>query len=165
MTFTLLSHQWRAFWRSRSAGKNLAVQIFIGFLALYLLASALLLGLSLEHFLPKFFPGQDIIRVFCGLILYYFSIDVLMRFMLQELPILSILPYLAQNIRRSQLVRFLNIRSLFHFLQPAAAVYLHSLYRYCHRRHAHGPLVATCFIISHPLHHPFQSFSDPICQA
>src|SRR5580698_8197043 len=113
---TLLSHQWRAFWRSRSAGKNLAVQIFIGFLVLYLSASALLLGLSLEYFLPKFFPGQDITRTFCGLILYYFAIDILARFQLQELPVLSVQPYLGQNIRRSQLVRFLNVRSLFYFL-------------------------------------------------
>jgi hypothetical protein len=39
-----------------------------------------------------------------------------MRFLFQELPILSTQPYLAQNIRRSQLVAYLNARSLFHFL-------------------------------------------------
>jgi Family of unknown function (DUF5687) len=147
MTFTLLSHQWRSFWRSRSAGKNLAAQIFIGFLALYLLGCALLLGLSLQHFLPHFFPGQDIIRVFCGLILYYFSFDLLMRFMLQELPILSIQPYLAQNIRRSQLVRFLNVRSLFHFLN-LVPLFIFIPFIIAVIGHAHGPLVAFCFIIS-----------------
>jgi Family of unknown function (DUF5687) len=147
MTFTLVSHQWRAFWRSRSAGKNLAAQIFIGFLVLYLLGCALFLGLSLQYFLPHFFPGQDIIRVFCGLILYYFSFDILMRFMLQELPILSIQPYLAQNIRRSQLVRFLNVRSLFHFLN-LIPLFIFIPFIIGVIGTAHGPLVAVCFIIS-----------------
>jgi hypothetical protein len=147
MTLTLLSHQWKAFWRSRSAGKNVAAQIFIGFIVLYLLASALFLGLSLRHFLPKLFPGQDIIRLFCGLILYYFSFDTLMRFLLQELPVLSIQPYLGQNIRRRQLVRFLNVRSLFHFMNllplfifvPFIATVIGA---------AHGPFIAVCFVIS-----------------
>jgi hypothetical protein len=36
--------------------------------------------------------------------------------MFQDLPTLSVQPYLVQNIRRRELVRFLNIRSLFTFL-------------------------------------------------
>ena len=116
MILTLLSHQWKAFWRSRSAGKNLAAQIFMGFIILYLLACAIVLGFSFRRLLPELFPGQDVIRVFCGLILYYFLADILLRFQVQELPVLSVQPYLAQNIRRRQLVRFLNVRSVFHFL-------------------------------------------------
>ena len=147
MTFTLLSHQWRAFWRSRSAGKNLAAQIFMGFVILYLLACALFLGLSFRHFLPQLFPGQDIVRVFCGLILYYFSIDILMRFLLQELPVLSIQPYLGQNIRRRQLVRFLNVRSLFQFFN-LLPIFIFIPFIVTVIGGAHGPLVATCFIIA-----------------
>jgi uncharacterized protein DUF5687 len=115
MILTLLSHQWKSFWRSSSAGKSLATQLFIGFLMLYLLVSAAILGISLKYFLQQLFPGQDIVRVFCGLILYYFSMDILMRFTFQELPVLAIQPYLTENIRRRQLAGFLNIRSLFHF--------------------------------------------------
>jgi hypothetical protein len=147
MIITLLSHQWRAFWRSRSAGKNLATQIFIGFVVLYLLACALALGLSLQHFLPRFFPGQDIIRVFCSLILYYFSVDILMRFLLQELPVLSIQPYLGQNIRRRQLVRFLNVRSLFQFFN-LLPIFIFIPFIVTVIGSAHGPLVAACFIIA-----------------
>lgn len=147
MTFTLVSHQWRAFWRGRSAGKNLAAQIFIGFLVLYLSACALVLGLSLRHFLPEFFPGQDITRVFCGLILYYFSFDILMRFMLQELPILSVQPYLALNIRRRQLVRFLNVRSLFHFLN-LLPLFIFIPFIVTVIGPGYGPLVAASFAIS-----------------
>lgn len=116
MILTLLSHQWKSFWRSRSAGKSLAVQLFIGFILLYVLASALVLGFTLKHILREIFRHSDPIAVFCGFIFYYFSFDLLLRFMTQELPVLAIQPYLVQNIHRRQLVNFLNIRSLFHFL-------------------------------------------------
>jgi len=112
----LLSHQWKSFWRSRSAGKSLAMQILIGFFTIYLLVSAIGLGVFLQDLLKKIYPGQDIIKVFCGFILYYFLFDILIRFLLQDLPTLTIQPYLVQNIRRSQLIRFLNVRSLFTIL-------------------------------------------------
>lgn len=88
----------------------------MGFLFLYLLASCLVLGIGLSYLLKKMYPGQDTIRIYCGMILYYFAIDLVLRFLFQELPVLSTRPYLALNIRRSQLVNFLNVRSLFHFL-------------------------------------------------
>ena len=147
MILTLLSHQWKAFWRSRSAGKNLATQIFIGFLVLYLLACAIFLGFSFRHLLPKLFPGQDVIKVFCGLILYYFLADILVRFLVQELPVLSVQPYLAQNIRRRQLVRFLNARSVFHFFN-LLPVFIFIPFVITVIGPAYGPLTTSCFVIS-----------------
>lgn len=116
MVLTLLSHQWKSFWRGRNAGTGLAVQIFLGLLIAYLLASLLAMGLGLGHILHKVYPRQNVVPIFCGFILYYFSFDIVMRFTIQELPVLTIQPYLGQNIRRQQLVAFLNIRALFHFL-------------------------------------------------
>lgn len=115
MIYTLLGHQWKAFWRSRNAGRNVAMQVFMAIIVLYLIAVAALIGLSLELILARAVPGQDSVTVFCGFILYFFAIDILIRFMLQELPTLTIQPYLAHNIRRRQLILFLNIRSLFSF--------------------------------------------------
>jgi hypothetical protein len=102
-------------WRSRMPA-NLAVQIFMGFISLYLLLSALAIGLFLRKLIKQLYPGQDTSTVFCGFILYYFSFDILIRFLMQDLPTLSIQPYLIQNIRRKQLIRFLNVRSLFTIL-------------------------------------------------
>jgi len=116
MILTLLSHQWKSFWRGRGVSKSIAMQLFLSFIILYLLASCLVLGLALGHLLGQLFPGQDTVKVYCGLILYYFALDLVMRFLFQELPVLSTQPYLTQNIRRSQLVAYLNARSLFHFL-------------------------------------------------
>lgn len=113
MIITLLQHQWKSFWRSRSAGRNVAVQIFIGFIVLYLAATALFIGFTLDKLLSEIFPGKEVISIFLGFILYYFSIDIIMRFIMQDLPTLAVQPYLAQNIRRGKLVQFLNLRSLF----------------------------------------------------
>jgi Family of unknown function (DUF5687) len=113
MILILLSHQWKSFWRSLSAGKGVAIQIFSGFIGLYLLSVAVILGFHLQSIIEKISPGTDIIVTFCGFIFYYFAIDIILRFLFQDLPVLSIKPYLIQRIRRSELIRFLNIRSLF----------------------------------------------------
>ncbi|HUB61349.1 MAG TPA: DUF5687 family protein [Puia sp.] len=147
MILTLLSHQWKAFWRSRSAGKNLATQLVIGFLALYLLACALFLGFSFRHLLPELFPAQNIIKAFCGLILYYFMVDILTRFLVQELPVLAVQPYLAQDIRRRQLVRFLNLRSIFHFLN-LLPIFIFIPFVITVIGPAYGPLAAACLVVA-----------------
>lgn len=116
MILTLLSHQWKSFWRARNAGASLAVQIFLGLLILYILSLILAGGLVLPRLLHRLYPGAPVTPVFCGYILYYFFFDVVMRFIMQELPVLSTTPYLGQNIPRRKLVAFLNVRSIFHFL-------------------------------------------------
>ncbi len=111
--FTLLHHQWKSFWRSRSVGRNVTMQIFIGFIVLYIAGIAIFLGFSLHETLSKSFPKKDVINIFLGLILYYFSFDFIFRFIFQNLPTLAIQPYLVLNIQRNKLVQFLNWRSLF----------------------------------------------------
>lgn len=108
-----LSHQWKAFWRSRNKGASIAAQIFLGLAVLYLLVLAIFIGLGMELIIGKILPDKDVFFVFNGFILYYFAVDFLMRMQLQELPTLSIAPYLHLKIPRHKIVRFLNIRSLF----------------------------------------------------
>ncbi len=114
--FILLRHQWLSFWRGRNSGKSIGMQIFMGIIILYLMAVSLIAGLAMPELIEKAAKGKDVVTIFLRLILYYFAIDIVMRFMLQELPTLVIQPYLTKNIRRIQLVRFLNLRSLFYFL-------------------------------------------------
>src|SRR5688572_28057222 len=100
MIATLLTHQWKAFWRTRNAGKNLAIQIFMAFITIYFLLVAIGIGFFLLDLIKNVFPGEDPVKVFSGFILYYFCFDIITRFMIQELPTLSVQPYLLQNIRR-----------------------------------------------------------------
>lgn len=113
MLITFLSHQWKAFWRSKNKGGSIAAQIFIAFILLYLIVFAVVVGMSLEALIEKSFPEKDMFMVFNGFILYYFAIEMIMRLQLQDLPTLSIIPYLHLKISKQTIVNFLNVRALF----------------------------------------------------
>ncbi|WP_316797080.1 DUF5687 family protein [Pedobacter agri] len=113
MLSTFLSHQRKSFWRSRNRGGSIATQVLMGFFMLYFLAVAVGVGLGMTVFLPKIFKGVDIITSFNGIILYYFALDFVMRLQLQELPTLSIIPYLHLKVPKSKIIGFLNIKALF----------------------------------------------------
>lgn len=116
MVFTLLQHQWISFWRSRNSGKSFAVQIILAIFLLYLVSCAALLGIVMPSIITHQYPNRNAIEIFCRFILYYFFVDTFFRFLIQELPTINIESYLTKNIRKKEIVRFLNIRSLFHFL-------------------------------------------------
>src|SRR4051794_12010927 len=100
MLGVFLNHQWKAFCRSRNKGGSIAANIFIGLAILYLLVLAISIGFGMELIIGKVFPSKDVIFVFNGFILYYFAVDFVMRMQLQELPTLSIAPYLHLKIPR-----------------------------------------------------------------
>ena len=113
MLSTFLNHQWKDFLRSRNRGGSIAAQILLGFFMLYFLAIAVFIGFGMKLVIEKAFPGSNPITIFNGFILYYFLFDLAIRTQAQELPTLSIVPYLHLNISKKTIVNFLNIKSLF----------------------------------------------------
>lgn len=113
MLSTFLSHQRKSFWRSRNRGGSIAAQVLLGFFMLYFLAIAVGIGFGMSIFLPKIFPDQNVLTSFNGIILYYFAFDFIMRLQFQELPTLSIIPYLHLKIQRNKIINFLNVKALF----------------------------------------------------
>lgn len=142
-----LHHQWLAFWRSRNANKSLALRIILGILYLFIFLEVAALGIFLPYLIKEGMPNRDPSEVYCSYIIYYFLIGLLARFQFQELPSLSIQPYLAQNIKRSSMLRFLNARSLAHIINfmplfvfiPFTVVIFVPVY---------GVLNAVCFLIA-----------------
>lgn len=112
MIQTLISNEWKKFARIRNSGTSIFAQIFLAFIVLYLLLSSILLGVMLKSILHKLTPSKEI-QSYCIFLFYYFLLDLPIRYWIQELPTLAIKPYLLQNIKKSILIRFLNIRSLF----------------------------------------------------
>lgn len=112
MTLTFLQHQWKAFWRSKNTGRGIAVRIVLGILILYLLLNLTALSFFMDKLIEKAFPGKDVVTVFNGYLIYYFLMDLLVRFQLQELPTLTVRPYLHLPVRRNQIINYLSYTSL-----------------------------------------------------
>lgn len=115
MLSTFLSHQWKSFWRSRNKAGSIAAQIVLGFFMLYFLVVAIGIGFWMTTLIDKFMPGINPAVVFNGLILYYFLLDLAIRIQMQDLPTLSVVPYLHLKISRKTIVNFLNLKSLVSF--------------------------------------------------
>lgn len=113
MLSTFLNHQWTGFWRSRGKAVTIVAQVIMGLLLLYIIGVSILVGYSMERIIGYLLPGKEVILVFNGMILYYFAVDFIIRLQMQELPTLSVVPYLHLNIPKRKLVNFLNIRALF----------------------------------------------------
>ncbi len=113
MYATFLKHQWIRFCRSSGKESTITIQLVMGFFILYLASVSVFIGYNMEHLINDLLPGKDVLMVFNGLILYYFSVEFLMRLQLQELPTLAIVPYLHLNIPKNKFISFLNISALF----------------------------------------------------
>ncbi len=111
-----LSHQWLSFWRRENANKSLVLQIVIGVFYFLIFLEIAGLGIALPFLLKEAMPTKDPILIFTSYLIYYFLTGLLARFQLQELPSLGIQPYLTQNIKRKNILRFLNARSLVHVI-------------------------------------------------
>ena len=144
---TFLSHQWIGFWRARNANKSLALQIILGIFYLFIFLEVAGLGIVLPYLIQESMPGKDPAVVFCSYIIYYFLMGLLFRFQLQELPSMSIQPYLAQNIKRSSMLRFLNVRSLFHVIN-FLPLFVFIPFTVVIVAPAYGGLSAACFLIA-----------------
>jgi hypothetical protein len=147
MLGTFLSHQWKNFWRGRNKAGNIAAQIILGFFMLYFLAIAIAIGFFMTKFIKEVFPGQDVIAVFNGFILYYFLFDFAIRTQMQELPTLSIVPYLHLKIRKKTIVNFLNIKSIFIFFN-FLPLFVFIPFSILQIGKTYGALVAVAYIVS-----------------
>ncbi len=81
---------------------------FIAFILLYVFA----LSFFLDKIFHEIYPYQTALESFNRFILYYFLLDLIMRFQFQELPTLAIKPYLNLPVRRNVIVNYLCLSSL-----------------------------------------------------
>ncbi|MBC7400725.1 MAG: hypothetical protein H7289_12350 [Mucilaginibacter sp.] len=113
MISTFFSHELKAFWRTKNAGKNVAVRIIMSVLILILMLYVVAAGFFMDMILKKVFPHESLIFSFCGFVLIYFIGELLSRIQLQELPTLRVQPYLQLPVNRNTIVGYLAFTSLF----------------------------------------------------
>jgi len=109
----LISHRIKESTRSNFWQKQVALNIVIGFFILLMLMYLVALGLFIDKVLMELYPDDNPIDIFNGIILYYFGFELMMRFMMQVLPTINIESYLHLPIKKSAIINYLNVRSLF----------------------------------------------------
>jgi multisubunit Na+/H+ antiporter MnhC subunit len=96
--------EWKSFLRSASFGTNLAMKIIMGLVAVYFLACFAILGTSAFFILEK--SGLEPLQTVNKFIIYYFAMDLVIRYFLQKMPVMNIRPLLNLNIKKATIVHF-----------------------------------------------------------
>nr|WP_315223855.1 DUF5687 family protein [uncultured Flavobacterium sp.] len=96
--------EWKAFTRSASFGTNLAMKILIGFLMAYFSLVFIAIGVGAFYVLKKM-KLEPLVTVNQFLI-YYFLLDLLIRLMMQGIPVLNIRPLLVLPFKKPTIVHF-----------------------------------------------------------
>lgn len=96
--------EWKSFFRSASFAANLVLKIFMVLGALYFMAIFLLLGFGIYPILEE--SGMDPFTTVNKFLIYYFVIDLVLRYFLQKMPVMNIRPLLTLPIKRNIIVHF-----------------------------------------------------------
>lgn len=107
--------QWKAFFRSSSLGKSLAVKIIMIFFAIYMLACLIMMGVGLFFILEEAFPGVDPMLKVSEYFLYWILGELFIRYFMQKLPVMDIKPFLLMRIKKNSIVHYILGRSAFSF--------------------------------------------------
>jgi len=105
--------------RSPMWQKNLVLNIIVGFFILISALYLLMLGLFLDQILKELMPQRDPLQLVNGVLIYYFFADLLIRFMMQNLPRLDIESFLHLPIKKKTIIHYMmgrTITDIFNFL-------------------------------------------------
>src|SRR5674476_211807 len=113
LILNLITQEWKKSYRAQGYYKNLAVNIMLGFFALYMAVVLLFLGFSLDKILEKADSKLNPMELFDGAMLYIMLIGLAFRFFMQQLNTFNLPPYQVLPIKRSFLINFLLLKPLF----------------------------------------------------
>lgn len=111
-----LSHGFLQARRSPVWAKSLITNVVLGFFGLMMLFYMLLLGVFLHKVADglegEFFPGASRIEIISRFLIYYFGFEFILRFFLQNTPVLFIQPYLHLALKKSKIIHFMLCKSM-----------------------------------------------------
>lgn len=105
--------EWKAFFRSASFAKGVALKILMIFGAIYFALMFIALGVLAYHGLKEFYP--DPLVIVNKYLIYYLIFDLIIRLMLQKIPVMDIRPMLTLPIKSSTIVNFSLGKTYFSF--------------------------------------------------
>ena len=108
-----ISHQIKETMRSSFWQKQIVLNIVMGLLLLIMLAYLVMLGMFIDKLFRQIAPDEDPVYLFNGIVLYYFGIEFMIRFVMQSLPVMNIETYLTLPVRKSAIVHYVASKSIF----------------------------------------------------
>lgn len=115
MISTFLNFEWKHFFRSMFWQKGILINIIMGFFALYFIAIFLGIGIGGYYVLQKQFPLQDPLTTVNSILLFVIIFELIIRYIMQKLPVMNIKPMLLLPIRKNKLINYVLIKSVFSF--------------------------------------------------
>jgi len=112
MFIKFLNLQWKTVTRSPMWHKNLVLNLVIGFFLFLFGVHLLMLGILLSKILEELAPDRNQFDLFNGILIYYFLADLVIRFMMQSLPRLTIESYLHLPIRKNKIIFYMMGRTI-----------------------------------------------------
>ena len=120
-----LSLEWKQFTRASYFQKGLAIKILLFLAALYFGGIAIFIGGIMFFGLKKVFPDIDPIIMVNNYLIYWIFFELMIRYFMQQLPVMNIKPLMIIPIKRNSIIHYLlgktilsffNLISLFIFL-------------------------------------------------
>lgn len=97
--------EWKAFTRSAAFGTNLALKIILGIVAFIYAVMFLFMGVGAFYGIKEELHLDPLVIINKYLI-YYLIVDLLIRLLLQKIPVMNIRPLLAMPFKRPTIVNF-----------------------------------------------------------
>ncbi|MEZ0180792.1 DUF5687 family protein [Flavobacterium oncorhynchi] len=113
--------EWKAFARSASFGKNLAMKILLGFLMIYFSLIFIGAGVGVFYALKKM--NLDPLQTVNKFLIYYFLFDLVVRLLVQSIPVLNIKPLLVLPFKKSVIVHFSLGKTMLSFFNWVHALF------------------------------------------
>ena len=117
--------EWKQFFRASYFQKGLAIKILLILAALYFGGIAIFMGIGLFFIMKKALPDVDPVVSVNNFIIYWFLFEILIRYFMQQLPVMNVKPLMTIPIKRNTVIHYLlgktalsffNFLSLFLFL-------------------------------------------------
>lgn len=116
----LFIHQWKEKIRSTFWQKSIFVNILLGIFGLYLLLNMVIISLFADKIIFGIYGECNVVEVFTSMLFYYFLFDLVFRFLFQQLPTLSIQPYMILPIKKSELLHYPLLKTIPSFFNMVA---------------------------------------------
>ncbi|MFD2551553.1 DUF5687 family protein [Bizionia sediminis] len=111
--------EWKQFLRASYFQKGIVVKIFLILGALYFGGIALFLGVGLFFIAKKALPETDPVVTINNFIIYWFLFEILLRYFMQQLPVMNVKPLMVIPVKRDAVIHYLlgkTMLSFFNFL-------------------------------------------------